>query len=129
MATTTIQQKIQSLKKKISVKNTRINKLMNRISESKSEIKSAKKEIVDMEIEIKQLELEQLSDTLFQNGITTADVAAAIAAGDIKKSPSPQSDSVDDESADEDPSGMIDRLTYSTNSDEEEAAENEVSGS
>ena len=66
---------------------------MSRISESKSEIKSAKKEIGDMEIEIKQLELEQLSDTLFQNGITTADVAASIAAGDIKKSQSPQSDS------------------------------------
>ncbi len=63
-----------------------------------SEIKSAKKEIGDMEIEIKQLELEQLSDTLFQNGITTADVAAAIAAGEIKKSQSPQSDSSDDSS-------------------------------
>lgn len=98
MATTTIQQKIQALKKKISAKNARINKLMGRISESKSEIKSAKKEIGDMEIEIKQLELEQLSDTLFQNGITTADVAAAIAAGEIKKSQSPQSDSSDDSS-------------------------------
>lgn len=123
---TTIQQKIQGLKKKISAKNARITKLIERISESKTEIRAAKKEIGDMELEIKQLELEQLSDTLFQNGITTADVAAAIAAGEIKKAQPPQDNTVTDDIPDEKQESSAD--IYSTISDKEETG-NEISGS
>lgn len=109
-----IDKKIAQLTKKKSAKTARLEKMSVRISEIKSDIKFLSKDIAEIESEIRQLELEQLSETLSQNGITTADVAAAIAAGEIKKSDNGQEKTAD---------------TYSTNSEVEEVTENEVSDS
>lgn len=112
-----IDKKIKQLIKKKSAKTARLEKMSARISEVKSDIKSLSKEIAEIESEIRQLELEQLSETLSQNGITAADVAAAIAAGEIKKS----------EKTDDEREKIAD--TYSTNSEDEEVTENEISDS
>lgn len=85
---TEIEKKIEKLKKKISVRETRIEKSTKKITDEKSVIKTAKNEIEEFRFEIKQLELEQLSETLSQNGFTAADIAAAIASGEIKRSQS-----------------------------------------
>lgn len=108
-----IKNKIEQLRRKIAAKETRLKKLLGKISDAKSDIKELKREIAEMESEIRQLELEQLSETLSQNGITAADVAAAIAAGEIKKTPH------DKNRAD----------TCSTNSKDEEDLTDEVSDS
>lgn len=79
------EKKIQQLQKKIAAKEARIKKLNDRITAAKSEMKLINKEVDEMANEIRNLELNQLAETLSQNGITTADIAAAIAAGEIKK--------------------------------------------
>lgn len=80
-----VTQKIAALKKKIAARQNRLDKLDERISAYKSEYKSIAREIAELNEEIHRLELEQLSETLKQNGITTADITAAIADGSIKK--------------------------------------------
>ncbi len=117
------EKKIEQLKKKIAAKETRLGKLLEKISDTKSSVTAIKNEIEDMRSEIKQLELQQLSETLTQNGITAADVAAAIASGEIRKHP-PKSD--EDEVVDEEQKAAAD--TYITNSDKE-VTDNAVSGS
>lgn len=119
-----IEKKIEQLRKKISAKEARLEKLTKKISDTKSDMKSLKNEIEDMRFEIKQLELEQLSETLSQNGFTAADVAAAIAAGEIKKS---QSDKPLSENANgEDRKEQVDT---STNSNDKEVTDNEAGSS
>ena len=118
--------KIEQLTTKITAKEKRRDKLIKKLSDTKSVIKALNREIDDMRLEIRQLELEQLSETLSQNGITAADVAAAIAAGDIKKAVTVISDEKSEQN-DEDISSKRD--TYSTNTETQEVSNNEVSGS
>ncbi len=117
--------KIEQLTKKISAKETRRDKLIKRLSDIKSDIKSLNREIEDMRLEIRQLELEQLSETLSKNGITAADVAAAIVAGDIKKTVPAALVEIDQDNADM----QGERDTYSTSSEATEEVNNEVSSS
>lgn len=112
-----IEKKIQQLKMKKSAKITKRDKTLARISEEKSEVKKLNREITEIDEEIRQLELKQLSETLSRNGITAADITAAIAAGGIKKSE--KSDEEQEESAD----------MYSTNSDKEEQKNEEIDSS
>lgn len=116
------EKRIEQLKKKITARETKLNKLLGKISDAKSNVKAIKNEIEDMRFEIKQIELEQLSETLTQNGITTADVAAAIAAGEIRKQP-PKSDEDDLNDKEQEAAD-----TYITNSGKE-VTDNEAGGS
>ena len=110
----------------MTAKEMQRDKLTRKLLDTKSNIKTLNREIDDIRLEIRQLELEQLSETLSQNGITAADVAAAIAAGDIKKTVPAVSDEKG-EQEDEDTSSKRD--TYSTNIETQEVSNNEVSGS
>lgn len=118
--------RIEQLKNKISAKETRRDRLINKLSDTKTVIKTLNKEIDDMKLEIRQLELEQLSETLSQNGITTADVAAAIAAGNIRKTVPAVPDG---ESKQEDENIPSERDTYSTDPETKEVTDNEISDS
>lgn len=118
--------KIEQLKKKMTAKEMQRDKLTRKLLDTKSNIKTLNREIDDIRLEIRQLELEQLSETLSQNGITAADVAAAIAAGDIKKTVPAVSDEKGEQ---EDGDTSSKRDTYSTNIETQEVSNNEVSGS
>lgn len=124
-----IKQKIAALKKKIVSRKNRLVKLEKRISDFKSEYKSVKKEIDDLNDEIRRFELEQLSETLELNGITAADVTAAIADGSIKKTV-PETDCEELAKDDNSVSGeKTSSDTYSTENSSKEDTVNEVSGS
>lgn len=117
-----IDKKIEQLKKKISTREARIEKSNKKISEEKFVIKTSKNEIEEFRFEIKQLELEKLSETLSKNGITAADVTAAIAAGEIKRS---QPDKTLDDSADTEDREKQTEIN-NINSDNKEVTENET---
>lgn len=82
--------KISKLREKAELKANQLTECSEKIKKAKEEMKALKKEIAALEQEINSLELMQLSETLNNNGITAADVEAAIAAGHIKKSEPPQ---------------------------------------
>lgn len=124
-----VTQKIAALKKKIVSRKNKLEKLDKRITASKSEYKSVKKEIDDLNDEIRRLELEQLSETLEQNGITAADITAAIADGSIKKT-APETESTELTKNDNFVSGKVaNGDTYITEKSSKEDAANEISGS
>lgn len=123
-----VTQKNAALKKKIAARQNRLDKLDVRISAYKSEYKSITREIAELNEEIHRLELEQLSETLKQNGITAADITAAIADGSIKKT-APKAESADLARDDNSFSGEETSCdTYITENSKEENV-NEISGS
>lgn len=121
-----VTQKIAALKKKIAARQNRLDKLAERISAYKSEYKSIAREIAELNEEIHRLELEQLSETLKQNGITTADITAAIADGSIKKTAlETESTELTENVSGAETSGD----TYITENASKEDKANEISGS
>lgn len=124
-----VTQKIAALKKKIVSRQNRLDKLDVRISAYKNEYKSITREIAELNEEIHRLELEQLSETLKMNGITAADVTAAIADGSIKKT-APETESTELTKNDNFVSGKVaNGDTYITENSSKEDAANEISGS
>lgn len=124
-----VTQKIAALKKKIAARQNRLDKLNARITVYKNEYKSIARELAELSDEIHRFELEQLSETLKQNGITAADVTAAIADGSIKKA-APETESTEltkdnNSVSSAEPSGD----TYITENASKEDNVNETSGS
>ena len=77
--------KLAQLRKKSEKKAKELADCGEVIAKTKAAIKALKKELSRINSEISALELMQLSETLNSNGITAADITAAIAAGNIKK--------------------------------------------
>lgn len=119
-----IKQKIAALKKKRQSRENKLARLAKRITDSKHESKSVIKEINEIDGEIHRLELQELSEKLAENGITTDDVAAAIAEGSIKKT-APTVETEKGEVSGEVTNGNTD----STENNIKEAKSNEISGS
>ena len=119
-----IKKKIAALKKKRQSRENKLARLAKRIADSKHESKVVIKEINEIDGEIHQLELQELSEKLAENGITTDDVAAAIAEGSIKKT-TPKVETEKGEVSGEVTNGD----TYSTENNIKEAKSNEISGS
>lgn len=78
--------KLAALRKRYEKKFKDLADCETTIAKTKAEIKALKKELAAIRAEISALEMMQLSETLNSNGITPADITAAIAAGHIKKS-------------------------------------------
>lgn len=122
-------QRLEKLREKAKQKESQLAEQVGKINFAKDEIKALKKEISQLKQEMTSLELMQLSETLGANGLTAADVEAAIADGSLKKAVIAEvadeiSDSVKENSEQK-------RATYSTNSEikAEEDKKNEVSDS
>ena len=83
--------KISKLREKSEQKTMQLMEISDNIAKSKEQIKVLKKDIAYLNEQIAALEMKQLSETLASNGITKADIEAAIAAGQFKKPETPES--------------------------------------
>ena len=83
--------KISKLREKSEQKTMQLMEISDNIAKSKEQIKVLKKDIACLNEQIAALEMKQLSETLASNGITKADIEAAIAAGQFKKPEAPES--------------------------------------
>lgn len=77
---------IAKLREKAEQKSIQLMEISKNIAKSKEQMKVLKKDIANLNGRISALEMKQLSETLANNGITKADIEAAIAAGQLKKS-------------------------------------------
>lgn len=80
-----ISSQIAKLREKAEQKTLQLMEISDNIAKSKEQIKVLKKDIAYLNEQISALEMKQLSETLTSNGITKADIEAAIAAGHFKK--------------------------------------------
>lgn len=80
-----ISSQIAKLREKAEQKTLQLMEISDNIAKSKEQIKVLKKDIAYLNEQISVLEMKQLSETLTSNGITKADIEAAIAAGHFKK--------------------------------------------
>jgi len=123
-------QKLEKLREKAKQKKSQLAEQVGKINSARDEIKALKKEISQFKQEITSLELMQLSETLGANGLTAADVEAAIADGSLKKAviAGVKADEISDSVKE---NSEKNRATYSTNSEikAEEDKKNEVSDS
>ena len=79
--------KISKLREKSEQKTMQLMEISDNIAKSKEQIKVLKKDIAYLNEQIAALEMKQLSETLASNGITKADIEAAIAAGQKPETP------------------------------------------
>ena len=74
-----ISSQIAKLREKAEQKTLQLMEISENIAKSKEQIKVLKKDIAYLNEQISALEMKQLSETLTSNGITKADIEAAIA--------------------------------------------------
>lgn len=81
----TIEKQIQSVQKKLEATRERTTAVKQKLEKYKNLLKTVTGETENLENELKRLEIEKLSEIINRNGYTTADISAAVEAGEIKK--------------------------------------------
>lgn len=114
-----ISSQIAKLREKAEQKTFQLMEISDNIAKSKEQIKVLKKDIAYLNEQISAFEMKQLSETLTSNGITKADIEAAIAAGHFKKpEPTEPAENVPAENAPDTPATESSTNTPEVNANE-----------